>query len=31
MTNSIVAFDQEILPEVRKGMMAKMSEIVPEK
>jgi hypothetical protein len=31
MTSSIVAFDQEILPKVRKGMMARMSEIVPEK
>jgi hypothetical protein len=31
MTTSIAAFDQEILPKVRKGMMAKMAEIVPEK
>jgi hypothetical protein len=31
MTTSMAAFDQEILPIVRKGMMEKMSEIVPEK
>mmetsp|Transcript_14440 Transcript_14440/g.23883 ORF Transcript_14440/g.23883 Transcript_14440/m.23883 type:complete len:292 (-) Transcript_14440:85-960(-) len=31
MADSMKAFDQEILPKVRKGMMAKMSEIVPEK
>jgi hypothetical protein len=31
MTDSMTAFDKEILPEVRKGLMAKMSEIVPEK
>ena len=31
MTASMAAFDLEILPLVRKGMMEKMSEIVPEK
>lgn len=31
MTSSKEAFDKEILPKVRKGMMTKMSEIVPEK
>ncbi|KAI2492410.1 hypothetical protein MHU86_22149 [Fragilaria crotonensis] len=31
MTDSIAAFDKEILPLVRKGMMEKMTEIVPEK
>lgn len=31
METSKEAFDKEILPKVRKGMMAKMSEIVPEK
>jgi hypothetical protein len=31
MLQSLAAFDQEILPKVRQGMMHKMSEIVPEK
>jgi hypothetical protein len=31
MTKSLHTFDQEILPAVRKGMMSRMAEIVPEK
>jgi len=31
LENSKQIFDKEILPKVRRGMMAKMSEIVPEK